>query len=103
MPPAAPAPPPAPALDEDAGDGALARVTLRIPESVKTRAEERAAKAGISLNTWLVNVVRSATTSEDAINVNIDLSSLPFLGRDQFDDPFGRGPNRGNRRMSGWV
>src|SRR3546814_3332869 len=83
VPPTPPAPPPAPALDEDAGDGALARVTLRIPESVKVRAEERAATAGISLNTWLVKVVRSATTSDDALNVNIDLSTLPFLGRDR--------------------
>src|SRR3546814_20732599 len=97
VPPTPPAPPPAPALDEDAGDGALARVTLRIPESVKVRAEERAAKAGISLNTWLVNVARSATTSDDALNVNIDLSSLPFLGR----DPFPQDPLRPTRRPPG--
>ena len=42
---------------------------------MKARAEEKAAKAGQSLNTWLVNVVRAAT-SDHAINVDIDLSSL---------------------------
>ena len=81
----------------------MARITLRIPESVKTRAEEKAARAGHSLNTWLVNVVRAAT-SESAINVDIDLSSIPFLDelrpvRRQVRE----GRPRGNRRMTGWV
>ena len=97
-PPAPPAPPPPPSIDESDEDGAVARITLRIPESVKAKAEELAARSGHSLNTWLVNVVRAATTHDQAINVDIDLSSIPFLG-----DPFGRGPNRGNRRMTGWV
>jgi hypothetical protein len=94
--PQPPAPPSPPSFEED-DDGGLARITLRIPESVKTKAEEMAAKSGQSLNTWLVNVVRSATR-EGAINVDIDLSSVPFFG----NDPFG-GKNRGNRRMTGWV
>ena len=42
-----------------------------------------AAKSGQSLNTWLVNVVRAATR-EGAINVDIDLSSIPFFGNDPF-------------------
>ncbi|KRF12325.1 pilus assembly protein HicB [Nocardioides sp. Soil797] len=97
--PAPPPPPAPPAPEEPEDDGVLARVTLRIPESVKAKAEERAAQAGHSLNTWLVNVVRNATHSDQSINVDIDLSSLPFMG----GDPFGRGPSRGNRRMTGWV
>ena len=92
---AAPAPAPA---DEVEDDGNVARITLRIPESVKTRAEEMAARSGHSLNTWLVNVVRAATRADGAINVDIDLSSIPFLGS---NDPFGG--KRGNRRMTGWV
>src|SRR3954447_21735175 len=41
--PAAPVSAPAPAADDDLEDeGAVARVTLRIPEAVKTRAEELA-------------------------------------------------------------
>lgn len=92
--PAPPPPPAPPAPPED--DEGLARVTLRIPESVKARAEEKAAAAGHSLNTWLVNVVRSAT-SDHAVSVDIDLSSLPFFGSDQH-----RSPGRGSRRMTGW-
>jgi hypothetical protein len=96
--PAPPAPPAPPTPQEAEEEGGLARVTLRIPESVKARAEELAARSGHSLNTWLVNVVRAATR-ESAINVDIDLSSIPFFGD---ADPFG-GKGRGNRRMTGWV
>lgn len=83
----------------------MARITLRLPESVKNKAEEAAAEAGASLNTWLVNVVRAATR-QGAINVDIDLSSLPQMFGNSF--PFGNGDNRGQRgngpkRMSGWV
>lgn len=94
----APPPPPAPPVpDEDDGD--LARITLRIPEAVKARAEEKAAAAGQSLNTWMVGVVRAAT-NEHAINVDIDLSSIPFVGY----DPFAANRKQGNsRRMTGWL
>ena len=97
--PMAPTPqsaPPPPGADE-ADDGNLARITLRIPESVKTKAEEFASNEGQSLNTWLVNVIRRATR-EEAINIDIDLSSIPFFG-----DQFGSGKGRGNRRMTGWL
>jgi hypothetical protein len=98
--PGTPAPSsPTPPTDEVDEDGAVARVTLRIPESVKARAEELAAKAGTSLNTWLVTAVRAATTADQSVRVDVDLSSIPFLG----GDPFDRGGHRGNRRMSGWV
>ena len=78
-------------------DGSLSRITLRIPESVKAKAEERAADAGQSLNTWLVNVVRAATR-DGAINIDVDLSSIPFFGG---NDPFGGGKR--NKRMTGWL
>ncbi len=95
--PAPPPPPAPPAPEEDDGD--LARITLRIPEAVKARAEEKAAAAGQSLNTWMVGLVRSAT-NEHAINVDIDLSSIPFVGY----DPFAANRKQGNnRRMSGWL
>ncbi len=94
----APPPPPAPPVpDEDDGD--LARITLRIPEAVKARAEEKAAAAGQSLNTWMVGVVRAAT-NEHAINIDVDLSSIPFVGY----DPFAANRKQGNpRRMTGWL
>ena len=94
---AAPTPPPPPAPD-DLDDGNLARITLRIPESVKGKAEERAAEAGQSLNTWLVNIIRMATR-DGAINIDVDLSSIPFFG----NDPFGGSKGRGSKRMTGWL
>lgn len=101
LPPTPPAPPSSPAPGaEEVDEGGLARITLRLPESVKTKAEDKAAKAGQSLNTWLVNVVRTAT-HDHAINVDIDLSSIPFL--DNLDPFTGKPGKRGSRRMTGWV
>ena len=98
-PPSPPTPPspPGAATEDDEEEGTIARITLRIPEAVKFRAEELAAKSGHSLNGWIVNVLRAATKERGAINVDIDLSSIPF-----FDDGRGRG-RQGPRRMSGWV
>lgn len=98
MPTATPASPP-PASADELDEGGLSRVTLRIPESVKAKAEDKAAQAGQSLNTWLVNVVRAAT-NDHAINIDIDLSSVPFLGN---LDPFSQKGRPGQRRMTGWV
>ncbi|MFL6107401.1 MAG: toxin-antitoxin system HicB family antitoxin [Marmoricola sp.] len=81
---------------EDEDDAATARITLRLPESVKAKAEELAAKHGSSLNTWIVNVLRGATR-EGAINIDIDLSSLPL------DGFAAGGKSRGAKRMTGWV
>lgn len=81
--------------DDDADGGAVARITVRIPEAVKARAEELAAGRGQSLNSWIVQALRSATR-ERAIDVDIDLSSLPF-GPDS-----GFGP-RNPRRIQGWA
>ncbi|HET7684333.1 MAG TPA: toxin-antitoxin system HicB family antitoxin [Marmoricola sp.] len=94
---AAPQPAASPPADvDDDEDAATARITLRLPENIKSRAEELAAKGGHSLNTWIVNVLRAATR-EHAVTVDIDLSSLPFLDREL---PGGR---RGGRRMTGWI
>jgi hypothetical protein len=93
-----PPPPPPPPAPDDLDDGNLARITLRIPESVKGKAEERAAEAGQSLNTWLVNIIRMATR-DGAINIDVDLSSIPFFG----NDPFGGSKGRGSKRMTGWL
>lgn len=82
--------------DESDG-GTVARITLRLPESVKYKAEELAAKGGHSLNSWIVNVVRTATR-ERAVNVDIDLSSLPFL-----EGHGSSGRSKGPKRMTGWV
>ena len=55
---AEPAPPP----PHDGDDDVLtARITLRLPESLKACAEEAAGRARQSLNTWLVDAIRAAT------------------------------------------
>ncbi len=63
--------------DED-GD-VVARVTVRIPEALKARAEDSAAGMGQSLNTWIVQAIRAALR-ERAIHVDVDLSSRTLLG-----------------------
>jgi hypothetical protein len=102
-PPAVPLAQPTAPEEEDEDDGPIARVTLRLPEAVKTRAEEYAARSGNSLNTWLVNVIRAATR-EGAINVDIDLSSLPQAINDAMAglDQLGAHARKG-KRMTGWL
>jgi len=98
-----PAPAAEPEDDEDE-DGTIARVSLRIPESLKAKAEEYAAKSGNSLNTWLVNVIRAATR-EGGIKVDVDLTSLPQMINDAMSgfEPFRGGTARGPKRMTGWL
>ena len=38
-------------------DGGTARITLRLPEQLKARVEDAAAREGFSVNTWLVRAV----------------------------------------------
>jgi HicB family len=86
--PTAPAPPAAEPADPD--DGPVARITLRLPEAVKSRAEELAASTGHSLNTWIVQALRAATQRGTSA-LDLDVSSIPFS------------PERPSRRMTGWV
>jgi HicB family len=82
--------------EPDDEEGPVARITLRLPESLKQRAEEAAGRRGQSLNSWLVSAVRAAAR-ERAINVDIDLSGIPF-GSDA-----GRGRRGPGQSFSGWV
>jgi hypothetical protein len=67
--------------DEPADDGTIARISLRLPDALKARAEAAAAAEGGSLNAWLVRAVA------DAVN------------RPGLLPPGGRGP----RRYSGFA
>jgi len=49
-----------PAATDDADEGPTSRTTLRLPDSLKSRAEAAAAAEGISLNTWFVRAVGAA-------------------------------------------
>jgi hypothetical protein len=69
------------AAEDGPDDGSMARISLRLPESVKSRAEAAAAAAGISLNAWLVRAVAAGL-------------------REPTDPPR---PGRGPRRYSGFA
>jgi len=47
---------------DDAGpdDGAVSRISLRLPDALKAKAEQAAAAQGMSLNAWLVRAVSDA-------------------------------------------
>ncbi len=76
------------ASDLDDEDGNVVRITLRIPESLKNRAEELAARHGQSLNSWLVNAARIATLGVD-ISLRPPMPPMP--------------PGRPGKRIQGWV
>src|SRR3954462_5907632 len=69
--------------DDEPGedDGSQARISLRLPEQLKTRAEAAAAASGVSLNAWLVRAVATAVRAP---------STPPSSGR-------------GPRRISGFA
>jgi hypothetical protein len=72
--------------DDDATDeGAVARISLRLPDVLKGRAEAAAAAAGTSLNSWLVGAVAAAVRD-------------PRAGF-----PAGRPSGRGPRHYSGFA
>lgn len=55
-------------VDSTSDEEGTARVTVRLPEAVKRRADAAAQSAGQSLNTWMIHAVRRATSSESAAN-----------------------------------
>lgn len=61
----------------DTDDGGTARITLRVPDQLKSRIEDAAAREGFSVNTWLTRAVTRGLESGDT-----------------------RGP--GDRRRKGW-
>jgi hypothetical protein len=74
-----------PARVPDDGDGATARINLRLPERLKLGVEQAATRERLSVNAWLVRAVASA------------------LAR---DDPHGHPPQgggRGGQAYTGWV
>lgn len=67
MPPAAPVEPeprpePEPRLDLTAADdkGSTSRINLRLPDDIKARVEEAAAREHVSVNSWLVRAAAAA-------------------------------------------
>ncbi|MEU7489164.1 toxin-antitoxin system HicB family antitoxin [Streptomyces sp. NPDC042319] len=64
--------------------GGTARINFRLPTHLKTRAEEAAAREGLSVNTWLVRATAAA------------------LEPGARDHPAGRG-HHGPQKYTGWV
>lgn len=60
QPAAAPVEPLAAQPPADGDEGGTARVNLRLPAHLKARAEEAAARQGLSVNAWLVRAVSAA-------------------------------------------
>src|SRR5215475_1051392 len=50
----------------DSAAGDLARVTLRLPDSLKEQVERAAANEGISVNAWLVRAISAAVSGRSA-------------------------------------
>ncbi|MEU8664269.1 hypothetical protein [Actinoplanes philippinensis] len=80
-PPPDPVPAPAPAPGEDE---ATVRISLRLPEHLKGRIEQAAARDGVSINTWLI---RAAAAAADG-----DRQRPPTVT-----------PTSGAQRFTGWV
>jgi hypothetical protein len=62
----------------------MSRVSLRLPETLKNRAEVAAAREGLSVNAWLIRAVQQTLDAG--------------VRRDSPPRPFAPG-----RRVSGWV
>jgi hypothetical protein len=75
------APPPA-----DGDEAATARINFRLPDSLKSRIEDAAGRAGLSVNAWLVRATAAALES-----------GLRAESTDRV------GGARGHQRYSGWV
>ena len=78
-PPAGPAPAPTPGEDE-----ATVRISLRLPEHLKNRVEQAAARAGVSINTWLIRAAAAAADGD---------TGRPATGS----------VTSGGQRYTGWV
>jgi hypothetical protein len=66
--------PPAPAAE----DGLTARITLRLPDSLKGSLEEAASREGVSLNTWIVKALARGLTTATVSKIG---SRLTGYGR----------------------
>ena len=80
----APPAPVAPAPVVDADDGAMARINVRLPEQLKARIEEAAAREKISANVWLV---RTAATALDSTSAHRPVNQVRI----------------GSQQVTGWV
>jgi hypothetical protein len=80
-----PSAPTGPAGSGEADEGGMSRINLRLPDQLKARIEQAAARDGISVNSWLVRAASSALDRTD-----------PGRRRE-------RRPAPGAQRYTGWA
>ena len=86
LPAPAPSPVDVPPPVADGEDAATARINFRLPDSLKSRIEDAAGRAGLSVYAWLVRATAAALES-----------SLRAESTDRVRAA------RGQQRYSGWV
>ena len=91
--PEAPQEPQVPQAPDD-GDAAMVRINLRLPEHLKSRVEDAAGQAGLSVNSWLV---RAATAALD----HGPQAQSPGPGRRAAREA--RRAATGGQHFTGWV
>jgi len=69
----------------EAEDGGTSRINLRLPDSLKLRVEEAAARERLSVNAWLVRATEAALEPHDSDRTSRERSP------------------RGGQRYTGWV
>lgn len=96
-----------PAAEPEDDEGDLARLTVRLPEPLKAKAEEAATRRGQSLNAWLVGVIRAVTVDPSAGPPGpIPPGPGPRPGHPgpHHGPPGGTGKGPwGGRRVTGWA
>ena len=70
-----------PAPAEPADEAFTARITLRLPESLKSRLDAAASLHGVSVNTWLVQVLVRTLESRPAFGGGSSRRRLTGYGR----------------------
>lgn len=73
--------PPFPEPPEGADEAGQARITLRIPESLKTRVESAASASGHSVNAWLVRAITQALDSPPGRGPKPGPGPRPTIGK----------------------
>src|SRR5215469_9291551 len=68
-------------MPEPADEAYSARITLRLPESLKQRIESAASRDGASVNTWLVQALQRAVESKSGRSSSGSRHRLTGYGR----------------------
>ena len=68
-------------IPEPVDEAFSARITLRLPESLKQRVESAAAREGASVNTWLVQAMQRAVEPRRPSSMSGSRNRLTGYGR----------------------